>query len=122
MTKVQGDRYTAEHRKTDRFPIETDARYKLMAVTREAQTGEGRTVNISSGGILLTTESRLPLGERVELSVAWPAQLNENCALKLVAIGKIVRSSGDTAAIRIEKYDFRTRAAAPFVRSAQIVN
>ena len=122
MARVQGDRQRSEHRKTDRFPIETGVRYKLMDVTRDAQTGQGRTVNISSCGILFSTESYLPLGERAELSVEWPAQLNEHCGLKLVAIGKIVRSNGDTAAILIEKYDFRTRAAAPFAASAQKVN
>src|ERR1700730_10825961 len=111
-----------ENRKTDRFPIESEVRYKLMEVARVAQTAQGRTVNISSGGILFTTKSYLPLGERAELSVDWPAQLNEHCGLKLVAIGKIVRASGDTAAIRIEKYDFRTRAAVPFAVSAQKVN
>ncbi|MCU1273642.1 MAG: type pilus assembly PilZ [Bryobacterales bacterium] len=111
-----------EHRKTDRFPIETGVRYKLMEAARVAQTGQGRTVNISSCGILFSTESYLPLGQRAELSVDWPAQLNEHCGLKLVAIGKIVRSSGDTAVIRIEKYDFRTRAAAPFAASARSVN
>jgi hypothetical protein len=38
--------------------------------------------------------------------------LNEHCGLKLVALGKIVRSSDDLAAVNIEKYDFRTRATA----------
>ena len=111
-----------DHRKTDRFPIETGVRYKLMEVARVAQTGQGRTVNISSCGILFTTESCLPVGERAELSVDWPVQLNEHCGLKLVATGKIVRSSGDTAVIRIDKYDFRTRALVPLATSAQSVN
>jgi c-di-GMP-binding flagellar brake protein YcgR len=103
---------TPERRTTDRFPIENDVRYKLLEARRVAQTGQGRTLNMSSGGILFTSESRLPVGLRVELAVDWPAQLNEHCGLKLVALGKIVRSSTETAAIRIEKYDFRTRAAA----------
>jgi hypothetical protein len=67
---------------------------------------------MSSSGILFTAESRLPVGRRVELSVDWPAKLNEQCGLKLVALGKVVRSSDSAAAVRIEKYDFRTRAAA----------
>jgi len=111
-----------EHRKTDRFPIETEIRYKLMEATQVAQTGQARSINISSGGILFTTKSQLPVGQRAELSVNWPAQLNEHCGLKLVAIGIIVRSSGDTAAIRIERYDFRTCAALAFAGPAQSVN
>jgi PilZ domain len=121
MATAQRNRYVSENRKTDRFPIESGIRYKLMEVTHVAQTGQGSTVNISSGGILFSTKSQLPLGQRAELSVDWPAQLNAHCGLKLVAVGIIVRSSGDTAAVRIEKYDFRTCAATPF-RSRQSVN
>ena len=109
---IQGEELSAPDRRgTDRFPLENDVRYKLMEARRSAQTGQGQTRNISSSGILFTTEARLPLGQRIELSVDWPAQLNEHCGLKLVALGKIVRSSDDAAAINIEKYDFRTRAA-----------
>jgi len=104
------DLSSTDRRATDRFPLENDVRYKLLEAKRIPQTGHGRTQNISSGGVLFTTEARLPLGQRIELAVDWPAQLNEHCGLKLVAIGKIVRSSSDAAAINIEKYDFRTRA------------
>ena len=100
----------SERRLTDRFPIENGLRYELL-MGKASRRENGRTLNMSSGGMLFTTESCLPRGERVEISVEWPAQLNENCALTLVALGKIVRSQGQAAAIRIERYDFRTRAA-----------
>jgi hypothetical protein len=101
------DSSTSDRRTTDRFPIENNLRYKVMD---NLQTGNGQTLNMSSGGILFTAESRLPMGEQIEVSVDWPAQLNARCGLKLVALGKVVRSTNDAAAIRIEKYDFRTRA------------
>src|SRR2546427_11175718 len=101
-----------ERRSTNRFPIESELQYKLMGWKGATQTGTGRTLNMSSRGILFTMQSPLPRGERVELSVDWPAQLNEQCGLKLVALGKIVRSQAETAAILIERYDFHTRAAA----------
>jgi hypothetical protein len=104
--------FRPERRATDRFPIEQELRYRLMEVRHLAPAGEGRTVNMSSSGILFTTGAALPVGERAELSVEWPAQLNEHCGLKLVALGRIVRSDTQMAAIQIEKYDFRTRAAA----------
>ena len=109
---------TADRRATDRFPIENDVRYKLLEAKRIAQTGQGRTQNISSSGILFTTEAQLPLGQRIELAVDWPAKLNEHCGLKLVALGKVVRSSAYAAAINIEKYDFRTRATATAAKTA----
>jgi len=103
---------TAERRGNDRFPIQSELRYKLLEGKGDPDSGMGRTLNMSSSGVLFTSEKELPVGRRVELSVDWPAQLNENCGLKLVALGKIVRSSQEAAAIRIDKYDFRTRATA----------
>jgi hypothetical protein len=102
----------ADRRRTDRFPIESELRYKLVDGKGTSDTGLGRTLNMSSSGVLFTSEAQLPVGRRVELSVDWPAQLNENCGLKLVALGRIIRSSAEAAAIRIDKYDFRTRATA----------
>lgn len=100
-----------ERRATDRFPIEHRLCYRLMEARQAGGRGEGQTVNMSSCGILFTSGAPLPVGERVELAVEWPAQLNENCGLKLVALGRIVRADAERAAIQIEKYDFRTRAA-----------
>ena len=110
--------FDTERRSTDRFPIESALRYKLMEGKAIQLAGQGRTLNMSSGGILFTADARLTAGYRVELSVDWPAQLNETCGLKLVALGKIVRTDAETAAIHIEKYDFRTCAAAAVSASA----
>ena len=110
-----------DRRGTDRFPIESDLRYKVVEDRANPDSGAGRTLNMSSSGVLFTAEGRLPVGRRVELSVDWPAQLNEHCGLKLVASGRIVRASAQAAAIRIDKYDFRTRAAAR-VKTADSAN
>jgi hypothetical protein len=68
-------------------------------------------LNISSGGVLFTTEGKLPADCLVELSVNWPARLDGTCALQLVAIGRVVRVEPRAAAVRIEKYEFKTRRA-----------
>jgi len=104
--------FDPERRATDRFPIESELRYKVMEAKEVTEPETGRTLNMSSSGILFTTAAQLPLGRRVELSVDWPAQLSETCGLKLVARGRVVRSSAEASAIRIDKYDFRTRATA----------
>src|SRR4051812_31908765 len=87
-----------DRRATNRMPIERDVRYKVMTDQKlEAQpTGLGKTLNMSSGGVLFTTEAALPEGVRVELAVSWPAQLN-NTPLKLVTRGRLVRT-GDAEA------------------------
>jgi hypothetical protein len=70
----------------------------------------GTTLNIGSGGILFTTEERLAPGRMVELSVNWPARLDGTCPLQFVATGRVVRSEANTAAVRIERYEFKTRS------------
>ncbi len=93
--------------------IERDVRYKVLGGKKTVkQMGTGKTVNMSSGGVLFTTESPLPEGERVELAVSWPAQLNDQLPLKLVAMGRLVRAEDSQAAISIERYEFKTRCSA----------
>ena len=73
--------------------------------------GSGTTLNMGSRGILFTTEERLALGRMVELSVNWPARLDGVCPLQFVATGRVVRSESDNAAVRIERYEFKTRSS-----------
>ena len=82
-----------------------------MTQARTAKiTGCGTTLNIGSSGILFTTEERLPLGRTVELSVNWPARLDGVCPLQFVATGRVVWSDAQKAAVRIERYEFKTRS------------
>jgi hypothetical protein len=99
----------AERRGTGRFPLREEVRYKLLH-GKVITAGAGKTLNIGSGGVLFTTEQRLPMGRMVELSVNWPARLDGICPLKFVATGRVIRSEADRAAVRIERYEFRTRS------------
>jgi c-di-GMP-binding flagellar brake protein YcgR len=100
----------AERRSAVRFPIEQEVRYKVFNRST-IEVGSGRTVNMSSNGVLFTTERTLTTGERVELAVNWPAQLDNRCALKLVTSGRVVRTENSKAAIAIERYEFRTQGS-----------
>ncbi|MGO9895557.1 MAG: hypothetical protein ACLPX8_15265 [Bryobacteraceae bacterium] len=91
-----------------RFQIEQDVRYKMLYGQRIAETGTGRTVNISSGGVWFTTDSMLATGMPIELSMSWPVLLNDSCAMKLMIYGCVVRSNEKGAAVAIERYEFRT--------------
>jgi hypothetical protein len=71
--------------------------------------GSGKSINMSSGGVLFTTETGLLEGERIELAVSWPVQLDDRIPLKLVAIGVLVRTHETQAAMSIERYEFKTR-------------
>jgi hypothetical protein len=101
-----------ERRSCNRFPIERDVRYKIFGAHKNViQIGLGKSLNMSSSGVLFTTESILREGQRVELAVSWPVLLNNALPLKLVASGRLVRSQGTQAAMSIDKYEFKTRGA-----------
>ena len=95
-----------------------EVRYRVLQSKAVHQIGAGKTVDMSSGGILFTTAEPLQPGRLVELSISWPARLDGTCLLQLVATGHIVRSDSSTAAVRIERYEFKTRAASALLASA----
>jgi c-di-GMP-binding flagellar brake protein YcgR len=99
-----------DRRHSDRFPIEREVKYKVLNKRGGEEAGDGRTVNISSSGVLFTTEHVLLPGRRLEVAISWPAQLNNKTALKLVARGRVVRFEDGRAAIEILQYEFRTQA------------
>jgi len=103
-----------DRRSSDRFPIEREVRYKMLDGKTVLQSGAGKTVDMSSSGVLFTTDQPLAAGNRLELSVNWPAQLDNTCPLKLVALGRVVRTDSGKAAIAIEKYEFRTQGSKTF--------
>jgi hypothetical protein len=98
-----------ERRAKQRFPIEQDVRYKMLYGQRIAETGAGKTTNISSGGIWFSTETMLTSGMPIELSLSWPVLLNDSCPMKLMIFGCVIRSNGRGAAVAIERYEFRTQ-------------
>ena len=104
-SRIENDR-----RHSDRFPIEREVRYKVLSKRSGEETGEGKTLNMSSAGVLFTANQTLVPGKRMELSITWPAQLNNKCALRLVARGRVVRSLNGMAALEIQQYEFRTSA------------
>lgn len=97
-----------ERRTKRRFQIEQDVRYKMLYGQRIAETGSGRTMNISSGGVWFSTEALLTSGMPIELSMMWPVLLNDSCPMKLMIYGCVVRSNERGAAVAIERYEFRT--------------
>jgi hypothetical protein len=110
-----------DRRHSDRFPIERDVRYRVLSKRGSEESGEGKTLNISSSGILFKSEHTLLPGRRLEVAVSWPAQLNNKCALKLVARGRIVRFEEGCAAMEIQQYEFRTQSAAGGSSGPQLI-
>jgi hypothetical protein len=99
-----------DRRTSSRYPIACDVRYKVLGTRAHGKSGTGKTIEISSEGVRFAAESSLPVRALIELSITWPAKLNEICGLKLVVRGRVIRSAGNTIAVRIDKSEFRTRA------------
>jgi PilZ domain-containing protein len=95
--------------RSSRFPIQTELRYRTLNQREAILSGAGRTLNISSSGVLFTSDHDLPVGTRLEVYINWPAQLNDNCLLNLVARGRVMRHTGGQLAVQIQQYEFRTK-------------
>jgi len=103
-----------ERRTKRRFQIDQEVKYKMLYGQRIAETGVGRTMNISSGGVWFSTETMLTSGMPVELSMNWPVLLNDSCPMKLMIYGCVVRSKEKGDAVAIERYEFRTQGSRSF--------
>ena len=102
----------AERRAAPRFSIEFKVRYKVLGRGGAGKMGQGKTVNISSRGILITTDHTLTPGKRVEVEVEWPVKRNARIPLTLLVQGRIVRSEkGQVALAGLEILHHRFRRA-----------
>jgi hypothetical protein len=101
-----------ERRATRRYPIEVAVIYRLVHKGRVLQRGFGLSRNLSSGGLLMESNTSLSVGTEVEVFMAWPARLGGEVKLNLWIQGRAVRTGENCTAIAIDRSDFRTRASA----------
>ncbi len=98
-----------ERRTKIRFAAQRELRYKLLDGDKIVVTGQGETIDMSSGGIAFRSDSGMPnRGNYLELSISWPALLDDSCPMRLIVYGRMARRSGATAACIVEKWEFRT--------------
>jgi len=99
----------ADRRNHARFPCRLSLSFQALEHPFLAGEATSETLNISSKGLLFSTNEPLQAGQLLQVSVDWPARLENQVPLKLVAEGRIVRNVNGLAAMRIDKYEFRTR-------------
>ncbi len=97
-----------ERRSHNRYPIRLEVEYTLLNLGHIERLGYGRTVNVSSSGILFEADDALPAGSSIKLAIKWPFLLEGACALKLHVRGMIIRSHTKKAAVQIVHHEFRT--------------
>lgn len=96
-----------ERRAHRRYPFQSDVHFRLCRGLSTLD-GYGRTMNMSSSGILFSSSQRLPRGTWVTLEVGWPVLLDHRKPIKLVTHGKVVRCEDSLIAVRIRNWDFKT--------------
>ncbi len=99
-----------ERRAKSRFPIRRELRYKILEDGAVIASGSGESCDISSEGVAFVPDGEVHTGTFIELSVSWPVLLDNRCAMRLIAFGRVMRSAGKKVACTIDKYEFRTQA------------
>src|SRR6266540_2221496 len=98
-----------QRRSKHRFPIQQDVQYRVVSRNHNGGAGVGTTIDMSSHEVRFTTPDVLPIGVSIEVSVNWPAKIANECPLKLMIFGSVLRSDHAGAVVLIERYEFRTR-------------
>jgi len=116
--RLEAERKTAAERRINaRFPVSLGVSYQTLEHPMISGQGTSETLNVSSKGLLFTSGESFQVGQLVQVSLDWPARLENQIPLKLVAEGRVVRNSNGQVAMTIEKYEFRTRRAKPAAKA-----
>jgi hypothetical protein len=91
------------------FPVALDLQYQVL--DRELK-GAGRTMWISSKAVIFEADREFVPGTDLEMTVAWPARLDERIGLQLWLRVRVVHSLSQGMTAEIRKYQFRTRSLA----------
>ncbi len=101
---------TDERRSKIRYPLDLSIRFRFRSTS--GFSGVGRTINLSSSGILVFYQrialDETSVGAGVKMSIEWPSLLHDRIPLQLFAVGRIVRSGVSTFAARFDRHQFRT--------------
>jgi hypothetical protein len=100
-----------ERRSVRRYPIDAELAFQLIRHGQVIETGEGRTINASSDGILFESSRTLSPGIDIKLQIAWPAHLGGAIGLQLCITGRTVRVQDNRTAVRVLRHIFGTKGS-----------
>ena len=89
-------------RRQRRFPISIPVKYIVGKVA-----GEGVTCDIGSDDLLIKSKRVLPQGERILVTLDWPAMLDGRLPLRLEIQGKILWISDTGTSVKILRHKYR---------------
>jgi len=104
----------AEQRKNKRFDLELPFELTRKGSQTTSKTGETR--NMSSGGVLFTTDVAVDIGDPIEYMITLPTSSNTGALVRLKCVGKVTRfdAEGTASPVRpahsiaatLERYEF----------------
>jgi hypothetical protein len=97
-----------ERRSTIRFALDLEVRYAVLGKAH-VETGIGRTTDLSSSGLCFAADKSLRVGQKLRISIDWPALLSGGVELQLMILGVVNRTKGTETAVSVERYEFKTR-------------
>lgn len=100
MTIQESDPFVAERRSTLRFPLQLEGELSTAGLQLVV-----KTVNVSSGGLLMHCDREIAIGTMVTVRLHWPVE-QAGKPVTLVVHGEIVRREPFRIAILRREYDF----------------
>jgi hypothetical protein len=93
-----------EQRRSRRFELKLPVEVVRAGALLMRKAGETR--NVSSTGVLMTTEELVPVGESIEYLITLPVMGDGDHAVRLRCVGKVVRQEISASAATLERYEF----------------
>ena len=99
---IHGDRRTLR-----RYECQLELRFESRS--REGSRLEyGMTADLSRKTLRFQTDSPPPIGQQMEVRIAWPFLLQNVCRLELVVRGLVIRVGARGTIMEIGSYEFQT--------------
>lgn len=94
-----------EQRKSQRFELKLP--FELIRSGAQPVHRTGETRNLSSTGVLFTSEAPVSVGQPIEYVITLPQPPGNRTEVRLRCVGKVLRSQEEaTFAATLERYEF----------------
>jgi hypothetical protein len=98
---------TGDRRRRRRFSVDLELLFHFAELDqRNPMQFTGKVENISSSGLAFRTDEAPEPGSHLAVSIAWPAK-RDDCRLRLVLDGIVLRASGGLVVVTILRPEFR---------------
>jgi len=97
----------SERRSKTRYEMELGVRFFPPGLSTRFWAA-GKTVNVSSGGLLIVSPCQVSERTELQLMLEWPSKLDGRIPLQLVVRGCVVRSEPSMFAVALRSHHFRT--------------